>query len=346
MNLNKLFLNYCKKNNLDINPNQLDLIEKLNQFYNLNFNKSFLKKIFSKRDYKPGFYLQGDVGVGKTMILNFFYNNLNCSKQRLHFNEFMINFHDYTFKNKENDKANIIDKFVNKLKKKIKLIYFDEFQVTNIVDAMILGKLFEKIFFKNIKIIITTNIKLDDLYKDGLQREQFLPFISTIKKNSIQKELTLVDDYRQQNKKHYERIFYPLNEKVSFIINQNFRELTRGKKKEEKMIDTKGRYFKIINFFSGVTRFKFIDLCDANLGAEDYINIANICKHVFLEEVPNFNETNSNQQSRFITLIDIFYDKKVDLTLSLASNLKSLGSSKKHFEVFKRTISRLHEMTK
>ena len=162
MNLNKSFINHCKKNNFDINPNQLDLIEKLNQFYNLNFNKSFLKKIFSKRDSKPGFYLQGDVGVGKTMILNFFYNYLNCSKQRLHFNEFMINFHDFTFKNKGNDEENIIDKFVNRLKKNYELIYFDECQVTNIVDAMILGILFKKIFDKNIKVLFSSNIKINE----------------------------------------------------------------------------------------------------------------------------------------------------------------------------------------
>ena len=134
MNLNKLFLNYCKKNNLEINPNQLDLIEELNLFYNQNFNKSLFKKIFTKQNSQIGFYLQGDVGVGKTMILNFFYNNFDKTKQRFHFNEFMINFHDFVFKNKENNEENNIDKFVKRLKGKSRLIYFDEFQVTNIVD--------------------------------------------------------------------------------------------------------------------------------------------------------------------------------------------------------------------
>ena len=102
MNLNKLFLSYCKINNLEINPNQLGSIDELNLFYNQNFNKSLLKKIFTKQNYKTGFYLQGDVGVGKTMILNFFYNKFDKTKQRFHFNEFMISFHDFVFKNKEN----------------------------------------------------------------------------------------------------------------------------------------------------------------------------------------------------------------------------------------------------
>ena len=104
MNLNKLFLNYCKKNNLEVNPNQINLIEELNNFYNLNFDKSFLKKIFSKNNTKSGFYLQGEVGVGKTMILNFFFENLKFTKQRLHFNEFMISFHDFVFQNKKDKK--------------------------------------------------------------------------------------------------------------------------------------------------------------------------------------------------------------------------------------------------
>ena len=105
--------------------------------------------------------------------------------------------------------------FVKNLKKKYELIYLDEFQVTNIVDAMILGKLFEEIFSENIKIIITTNIKLDDLYKDGLQREQFLPFIAVIKANSVQQELLIQDDYRIKSIDQLQRIFYPLNEYTS-----------------------------------------------------------------------------------------------------------------------------------
>ena len=177
MNLNKLFLIHCKKNNLEVNPNQIHLIEELIIFYNLNFDKSFIKKIFYKKNLKVGFYLQGDVGVGKTMILNFFYENLKLTKKRLHFNEFMINFHDFVFQNKRYKKENIIDKFVSKIKKKYELIYLDEFQVTNIVDAMILGNLFKKMFDRNVKVLFSSNVKINNLYKDGLQREQFLPFI-------------------------------------------------------------------------------------------------------------------------------------------------------------------------
>ena len=112
----------------------------------------FFKNLFINKN-KYCFYLHGNVGVGKTMILNFIYDQLKMEKKRLHFNEFMISFHDFKFKNKENKKENIIDKFVNKIKKKYELIYLDEFQVTNIVDAMILGNLFKRMFDKNIKIL-------------------------------------------------------------------------------------------------------------------------------------------------------------------------------------------------
>jgi cell division protein ZapE len=209
---------------------------------------------------------------------------------------------------------------------------------------MILGKLFEAIFSENIKILLTTNVKLNNLYKDGLQREQFIPFINLIEENSIQIEL-LLDDYRTQIQDKSQRIFYPLNEKTLFKINQKFRVFTKNLNKEEKSINTKGRVFKINNYYGGLARFNFKELCDQNLGAEDYLNISLICDHIFIEEVPVFNEFNSNQQLRFITLIDILYEKKIKLTLSLASSLEKIGSSKKHSDVFKRTLSRLYEMT-
>ena len=127
------------------------------------------------------------------MLLNFVYDRLEIKKKRQHFNEFMINFHDFRHEKKDDS---TIKTFVKKYKEKYDLLYLDEFQVTNIVDAMILGKLFEIIFEEKIKIIITTNTKLNDLYKDGLQREQFLPFIKIIKNFSIQKELLIENDYR------------------------------------------------------------------------------------------------------------------------------------------------------
>ena len=345
MNLNKLFIDHCKKNNLEINSNQLDLIEELNQFYNLNFNKSFLKKIFSKQNSKPGFYLQGDVGVGKTMILNFFYESLEFKKKRLHFNEFMISFHDFVFQNKKDKKENIIDKFVNKIKKKYELIYLDEFQVTNIVDAMILGNLFKKILDENIKVLFSSNVKINNLYKDGLQRDQFLPFIKIIKNKCYQEKLSIEEDYRKSQINKDKRFFYPLDEITNFKVNKFYRQKTKNIENKEKILTIKGRKFVIENYFNGISRFDFKDLCAKNIGAEDYIKIAETCNFIIIENIPNFNNDNSNQQQRFITLIDILYEKNVPLLISSKSKLSSISSSISLRDVFKRTISRLHELT-
>ena len=339
INLQNSFKEFCKKNKLEINAPQIEIINSLEKF--LNHKETILSK-FLKKKGRRCFYLYGKVGVGKTMLLNFAFDKLKIKKLKQHFNEFMINFHDFRYETKENNK---ITDFVKKLKKKYALIYLDEFQVTNIVDAMILGKLFEAIFEENIKIIITTNTKLNDLYKDGLQREQFLPFISIIKEFSLQKELLIKDDYRIKNNEKIKEIYFPLNEKTSFRINQRFREMTKNIDREIKIITTKGREFIIENYYSGIARFKFKDLCEKNIGSEDYINIGNICNHVFIEGIPKFKNENSNQQLRFITLIDIFYEKKIKLTLSLDDNLDYLGSSDKHSDIFKRTLSRMFEMT-
>ena len=337
--LQNSFKEFCKIKKLEVNTQQVKIIKSLEKFLD---NKETILSRFIKKKEKLCFYLYGEVGVGKTMLLNFAFDRLDIRKHRQHFNEFMINFHNFRHEKKD---SNTITTFVKELKKKYDLIYLDEFQVTNIVDAMILGKLFQIIFEEKIKIIITTNIRLQDLYKDGLQRDQFLPFISIIENFSLQKELQIKDDYRTKNNKNLQQIFFPLNEKTSFRINQKFREFTRNINKESKIITTKGRNFVINDFYSGIARFKFKDLCDNNLGAEDYINISNICKHIFIEEIPNFNNENSNQQLRFITMIDILYEKKIRLTLSIEKNLNNLSSSNKHSEVFKRTISRMFEMT-
>jgi len=345
MNLKKLFLNHCKKNNLEVNPDQIDLIEELKIFCNLNFDKSFLKKIFLKKKLKVGFYLQGDVGVGKTMILNFFYENLKSTKQRLHFNEFMINFHDFVFQNKKYNKENIIDKFVSKIKKKYELIYLDEFQVTNIVDAMILGNLFKKMFDGNIKVLFSSNVKINNLYKDGLQRDQFLPFIKIMKNKCYQQTLNIEGDYRMAQNNKNERFLFPLNEITNFKVNKYFRQITKNISIKEKILIIKGRKFNIKNYYDGISRFDFKDLCAKNIGAEDYIKIADVCSFIIIENIPNFNNDNSNQQQRFITLIDILYEKNIPLMVTSKFKLNLISSSKNLVDVFKRTISRLYELT-
>ena len=342
MNLKKLFLNHCEDQQYEINQNQLNIINYLKIYYTENFTHSFITKYFKKKKNKLGFYLVGDVGVGKTMILNFLFNNLKEKKIRLHFNEFMIKFHDFIFLNK--DKENGIELFVKDLSKKTRIIYFDEFQITNIVDAMILGKLFKRIFEEKIKVIFTSNIYINDLYKDGLQRDQFMPFIKVLENNCYEKKLLIKEDYRSINNLDLERFLFPINESSNFRSNKFFRKISKNKKKTSKSLNVKGRILVLENFYEKVVKFEFEELCDRNLGSEDYIKIAKNCEFIFIKNLPKFNENNLNQQQRFITLIDIIYEKKIPLMITSQVDLNLIKSSKSIAGPFKRTISRLYEL--
>ena len=338
------FIAYCNNQDLEVNPNQIAVIKKLEQYYQNNF-QSFISKIFSKQSSKKGFYLFGDVGVGKTMILNFFYNQIEEKKIRQHFNEFMLSFHDFVHQRKDKNEENVINQFVKDLKSKASLIYFDEFQVTNIVDAMILGKLFDQIFKEGIKIIVTSNTKISDLYKDGLQRDQFKPFIKIMQEQSIEHELNIDDDYRKSNNNEIQRYFYPLNQETNFKMNKFFRTITKDKTHSAITINVKGREFKIENFYEGIMRFNFNELCDQNLGAEDYLEIIKSSKFIVINQIPQFNDANSNQQQRFITLLDVIYDKNVPIAVTSNQSLDEFTSSRLLEKPFKRTISRLYELT-
>ncbi|MDA9682014.1 cell division protein ZapE [Candidatus Pelagibacter sp.] len=342
--LQKEFISYCNNQQLEVNSYQIDVIVRLEQYYQRNFQSYFLK-LFSKKSFKKGFYLYGDVGVGKTMILNFFFDHLKEKKLRLHFNEFMLSFHNFVHEKKEKEEENIINHFIKNLKLKASLIYFDEFQVTNIVDAMILGKLFDQIFKEDIKIIVTSNTKISELYKNGLQRDQFKPFIKIMEQKSIEYELKIEDDYRKSNYNQKQRYFYPLNEETNFKINKFFRTITKNKKHSLKIINVKGRDFKIEKFYDGIVRFNFNELCDQNLGAEDYLEIIKNCKFIVLDQIPQFDDTNSNQQQRFITLLDVIYEKNIPISVTANQNLDKFSSSKLLEKPFKRTISRLYELT-
>ena len=343
-NLEEKFKTFCNSNSLNINQNQIITIKKLQDFYSGNFGSSIFN-FFKKKETKRGFYLQGGVGVGKTMILDFFYSLISQEKLRLHFNEFMLNFHNFVHENKDKGDENIIDLFVKNLKARVSLIYFDEFQVTNIVDAMILGKLFDRIFNENIKVIITSNVTISELYKDGLQRDQFKPFIAIMKERTIEHELIIEDDYRKLKDNQNERYFSPLNEETNFKMNKYFRVISKNRKKINKILNVKGRNLQIKEFYEGIVRFTFNELCNQNLGAEDYLEIIKVSEFIFIDRIPQFDDINSNQQYRFITLIDIVYDKKIPIAVSAERNLDEFKSSESLKEPFKRTISRLYELT-
>ena len=345
MNLKKSYLKHCEDKDLEINENQIKIVQKLNEYYNHNFKQSFFKKIFNDKKNKLGFYLVGDVGVGKTMILNFFFESLKEKKSRLHFNEFMIKFHDFIFENKKKGNENGLEKFVKDLSDKAKILYFDEFQVTNIVDAMILGKLFERIFNENIKVIFSSNININDLYKNGLQRDQFIPFLKILENNCTELELNIEEDYRATRNTNLSRFLSPIDNSSNFKFNKFFRKATKDKIQTTKSLEVKGRKLVFENFYEGVLKVSFDEICNRNLGSEDYIEIANESDFIFIENLPNFNESNSNQQQRFITFVDIIYEKKIPLMIKSEIELNLLQSANSMKEPFKRTVSRLYELT-
>jgi len=183
------------------------------------------------------------------------------------------------------------------------------------------------------------------LYQDGLQREQFIPFIKIFKKFCIEKELNIGEDYRKSSINNLDRFFYPINEENNFKKNKLFRELTKNKTKTKRRIVIKNREFIIDDYFDGVAKFQFNELCKKNIAAEDYIKIAEQCDCILLENIPSFNDENLDEQHRFITLIDILYEKKILLIATSEYSIHQLGSSNKLTKPFKRTLSRLYELT-
>ena len=164
-------------------------------------------------------------------------------------------------------------------------------------------------------------------------------------KKSIEHELEIDEDYRKSKENLTERYFYPLKKETNFKINKYFRIISKNKKLNKKILNIKGRDFVINNFYDGVVRFNFSELCDQNLGSEDYIEIIKSCSFIVLENISNFNDINSNQQQRFITLIDIIYENKIPMAVTSNFNLNNFSSSKLLEKSFKRTISRLYELT-
>ena len=166
-----------------------------------------------------------------------------------------------------------------------------------------------------------------------------------MEEKSIEHKLEIEDDYRKSKDNQKQRYFFPLNQETNFKINKFFRTITKDKKITPKILTVKGRSFKINNFYEGISRFNFKELCDQNLGAEDYLEIAKNSNFIVIENIPQFNDINSNQQLRFITLLDVIYDKKIPISVTANQSLDKFTSSKSLEKEFKRTISRLYELT-
>ena len=336
----------CNSKAIDQSLKQLELISQLDFFIKNNKN-NFFNKLFSNQKIKDCFYIYGKVGSGKTLIMDLFHKDFSeNSVLRMHFHEFMIYTHDslHKLRAKSTPKESLLSNFASDFSRDIKIIFFDEFQVTNIADAMILGQLFTELFNKGLKIVLTSNNKPIDLYKDGLQRELFIPFIRLIENRSTIFHLDVGIDYRRKNLENNEVYFSPNSLASKLKIDDLYHQLIENKSATDLTIKVKNRKIIIKKLANKVARFSFNEICGEYLGAEDYLNIIKHINTIIIEDIEDFSNENLDKQERFIKLIDVLYDNKIKLILSVVQPIENMNSSFHLKDKFKRTISRLIEM--
>jgi cell division protein ZapE len=311
----------------------------------------FAKKA-PKKNVVRGLYIHGSVGRGKTMLMDFFFQACpEKKKRRAHFNDFMADVHDRIGIYREQVKAgkvkdtDPIPPVARDIAAEAKVLCFDEFTVTDIADAMILSRLFTTLFEQNVVLVATSNVVPDSLYKNGLNRSLFTPFIDVLKRHTDVTSLDAEQDYRLSKLALSERYFSPVNA-VSDAGMDDLWQSIAGPEPRPMTLEVKGRKVKVPQAGLGAARFTFNDLCANPLGARDYMTIARAYHTLFIDHVPVMDVTKRNEAKRFITLIDTLYDTHTKLVMSAEAEPTALYSSKSGTEGFEfdRTASRLIEM--
>lgn len=297
-----------------------------------------------------GVYMYGPVGRGKSMLMDMFYDSVpfGIKKRRVHFHQFMIEVHDYIHSRRSGgiieDMESALPSLASIISNRSKILCFDEFHVTDVADAMLLGRLFTAIFDHGVSVVITSNWEPDRLYEGGLQRERFLPFIELIKKRMDVICLDGDTDYRARKLKEMSVYFTPLGPASSDRANNLFTSLTEEEDPYGDLISVKGRTIEVPAAAKGVARFSFAQLCERPLGAEDYIAIAKRYHTVFLENVPRLGYDRRNEAKRLMTLVDVLYDNHRNLVITAEERPDRLYTGTDHAYEFQRTVSRLMEM--
>ena len=327
---------------LSQDPAQMDAAEKLDDLLQ-RLKRGGKGGWFSKPKAVQGLYLWGGVGRGKSMLMDLFYAQAPVAAMRVHFHEFMGRVQDrLNTARKRKDVSNPIFPVAKQFASEAKLICFDEFQVTQIADAMILAGLFEDLFKRGVTVVATSNRHPDDLYKDGLNRHLFLPFIDLLKQQNEVFELASDRDYRLERLSEAP-VWYPTDEGEK-ALDQAFERLTLGATPQSCMLTIKGRKLPVEREAAGVARFTFDELCARPLWAEDYRAIAAMFHTVLLQDIPTLSPAKRNEAARFVTLIDTLYEAKVKLVASAAAEPEKLYPEGDGSFEFQRTASRLHEM--
>jgi cell division protein ZapE len=292
-----------------------------------------------------GLYLFGGVGRGKTMLMDLFFEAVPFGpKRRVHFHEFMAEVHELIAHNRSNKEGDPIPATAEALASEARLLCFDELHVTDIADAMILGRLFKAMFETGVVMVATSNSQPSELYRHGLNRPLFEPFIELLENKLEVLQLEARTDYRLEKLQGTPLYFSPANKKAALSMRETFTRLTGLKKGAPTVIKVKSRKIEIPESAMGVALFDFEDLCGKPLGASDYLLIAHAYHILLIENVPVMEVVHRNQARRFINLIDTLYDNGVRLVLSADAQPDGLYAIPDGGELFERTASRLIEM--
>ncbi len=301
-------------------------------------------------EFKQGLYIYGEVGRGKSMLMDLFFSSAPVeAKQRIHFHEFMRDVHagvHHWRRDKSRKESDPIPDLARGIARRSWLLCFDELQVTDIGDAMILGRLFQELFALGVVVVTTSNRPPDDLYKDGLQRDRFTPFIALIKQRLDLLELDSGRDYRLGRKKGMQ-VYYLPSESANDNggpLAQCFHRLTGGLPPAAEQIHVLGRSWTVPRSADGVAWFGFDDLCCSALGPTDYLELATLYHTVIVSGVPALSPANRDAAKRFVTLIDALYEHKVTFICSADVPPQMLYASGDGSFEFHRTVSRLMEM--
>lgn len=300
-----------------------------------------------------GLYIHGGVGRGKTMLMDMFFELLPVRrKRRVHFNDFMadvqdrIQKHRAARKNGDVKEDDPIPPVARALAEQAWVLCFDEFSVTDIADAMILSRLFSALFANGVVLVATSNVAPQDLYRDGLNRQLFLPFIGILERQTHVLALDADKDYRLEKLARTPVYVTPDDAAADRTLDDAWEAMTHGAPTAGTALTVKGRQVAVPAAAGAAARFSFADLCEKPLGARDYLAIAGRFSTIFVDHVPVLGEGRRNEAKRFILLIDTLYDHHVRLVVSAAAQPNLLYTAKRGVEVFEfeRTASRLIEM--
>ena len=290
-----------------------------------------------------GLYIWGGVGRGKSMLMDLFVSTLAVPNRRVHFHAFMQEIHAGLHAARARNEADALAPVAAEVAKSVRLLAFDEMQISDITDAMIVGRLFEALFAAGVVGVTTSNRVPDDLYKNGLNRQLFLPFIDLLKERMIIHEMVSPTDYRQDRLTGSPSYFTPINAESRAEIETIWQDLTQGRGGPHTIIVNK-RAVEIPAFHNGVARATFYDLCGNPLGPADYLALAEAARVLILENIPQMGRSNFNEAKRFVTLIDALYEARVRLICSAAAVPEYLYIEGEGSFEFERTASRMREM--